>query len=52
MLNVLVHLIGALQFSYSVYYDWSYVHIPREMPNGSRFGGKFVFLTFWNAVRL
>ena len=51
MLRILVHMLGALQFSYSVYYDWNYVEIPKTVSNiGSAYGGKFKFLTFWDAV--
>lgn len=51
MLRILVHLLGALQFSYSVYYDWNYVVIPPSVSNiGSAYGGKFKFLTFWDAI--
>lgn len=50
MIRKLIHLLAALQFSYSVYYDWTYVKIPVEISNGTKFGGKFVFLTFWDAV--
>lgn len=47
----LFHAVGALQFSYSVYYDYTYVIVPKEVaPIMSAYGGKFKFLTFWDAV--
>lgn len=53
VMRALIHLIGCLQFSYSVYYDWNYVVIPISVsPMGSGYGGKLKFLTFWNAVSL
>lgn len=45
------HVVGAVQFSYSVFYDYFYVVVPKEVfPLMQAFGGKFKFLTFWNAV--
>lgn len=54
-LVILFHLIGALQFGYSVYYDYNYVHIPKELRVETRnmsnnYGGKFKYLTFIDAV--
>lgn len=56
-LVILFHLIGAVQFGYSVYYDYTYVHIPQELREESRrmsntYGGKFKYLTFIDAVSL
>jgi hypothetical protein len=51
--RIFVHAVAALMFGYSVYYDWYFVHIPKELsPASSGFGGKFKYLTFWDAVRL
>lgn len=45
------HVLAAVQFSYSVYYDFMFVVVPKEVfPIMSAFGGKFKFLTFWDAV--
>lgn len=45
------HVVGAVQFSYSVFYDYFYVVVPKEVfPLMQAFGGKFKFLTFWDAV--
>lgn len=51
VIRALIHLLGCLQFSYSVYYDWNYVVIPISVSQmGSGYGGKLKFLTFWNAI--
>lgn len=47
------HVISCAQFSFAVYYDYMYVVVPRratEMFSG--YGGKFKFLTFWDAVSI
>lgn len=45
------HVVGAVQFSYSVFYDYFYVMVPKEVfPLMQAFGGKFKFLTFWDAI--
>lgn len=50
-LTIVFHIIAAIQFSYSVYYDWMFVVVPKDIfPIMSAFGGKFKFLTFWDAV--
>lgn len=52
-LRVVLHLIGALQFWYAIYYDFSFVHLPQDLRgtlNTSNFGGKFKYLTVLNAV--
>ncbi|XP_049856042.1 androgen-induced gene 1 protein-like isoform X1 [Schistocerca gregaria] len=49
--KITFHLVGAAQFSFSVFYDWTFVKIPIEVSRmGSGFGGKLQFLTFWNAI--
>lgn len=46
------HVFAAVQFSYSVYYDYMFVLVPKDVfPIMSAFGGKFKFLTFWDAVK-
>jgi len=53
IIRVLIHVVGCLQFSYSVYYDWNYVVIPLSASTmGSGYGGKLQFLTYWDAVSL
>lgn len=53
IIRVLIHVVGFLQFSYSVYYDWNYVVIPLSASTmGSGYGGKLKFLTNWDAVSL
>ncbi|XP_055613176.1 androgen-induced gene 1 protein-like isoform X3 [Uranotaenia lowii] len=50
-LRTLMHFITAVQFIYSVYYDFTYVHFPPEMRRpGGEFGGKLKFLTVWDAI--
>ena len=50
-LRILVHLTAAVQFSYSIYYDYTYVHFPVSDKNmHNPFGGKFKYLTFLDAV--
>lgn len=52
-LRTLVHLIGAVHFSYGIFYDFSYVYPPKDhiaynaIPS---FGGKFRYLTILGAV--
>jgi hypothetical protein len=50
----LFHFIALVQFSYAVYYDFNYVHVPGEAlkSNRTKFGGKFKFLTFIDAVKI
>lgn len=51
-LRTLMHFIVAVQFSYGIYYDFTYVHFPPGMLRpGGEFGGKLKFLTVWDAVR-
>ncbi|XP_055386044.1 androgen-induced gene 1 protein-like [Condylostylus longicornis] len=54
-LKTLVHLIAFVQFSYAIYYDYTYVHAKQlehqhKLPAAKPFGGKFKFLTFIDAV--
>lgn len=50
-LRILVHLTAAVQFSYGIYYDYTYVKFPESKSNmHSSFGGKFKYLTFINVV--
>lgn len=53
LMITIFHIIGAVQFSFSVFYDYTYVVVPKEVfPLMGAFGGKFKFLTFWNAVSI
>ncbi|CAH2215953.1 jg18168, partial [Pararge aegeria aegeria] len=52
MLRVLFHLLGAIQFSYGCYYDYTYVQIPSTSTTVTTFGGKFKYLTYLNAMLL
>jgi len=47
----LMHLIAAIIFWYAVYFDVMHVTIPETQHRmGNRFGGKFKYLTFIDAV--
>ena len=49
----LMHLIAAIQFIYSVYFDFKYVHPPKNQDfklHQDDYGGKLKFLTIWDAV--
>lgn len=51
VLSTVIHVVGCAQFSYSVYFDWYHVKVPREKSHvGNGFAGKFQYLTFWDAV--
>ncbi|XP_034834440.1 androgen-induced gene 1 protein-like [Maniola hyperantus] len=50
MLKVWFHLIGAIQFFYGCYYDYTYVKIPSTSTTFTEFGGKFKYLTYLNAM--
>lgn len=52
-LRTLMHFILVVQFSYGIYYDFTYVHFPPEMKRpGGEFGGKLKYLTVWDAVSI
>ncbi|XP_015601866.1 androgen-induced gene 1 protein isoform X2 [Cephus cinctus] len=45
------HVIAFLQFAFAVYYDYTYIVIPRSVAKmHSAYGGKFKFLTFLDAI--
>ncbi|XP_049871954.1 androgen-induced gene 1 protein-like [Pectinophora gossypiella] len=50
LLRTLFHLIGAIQFGYGCYYDYTYVNIPSTSTKVTHFGGKFKYLTYLNAM--
>ncbi|KAF0752952.1 androgen-induced gene 1 protein-like, partial [Aphis craccivora] len=48
-----VHLSGAVLFTYSLYYYYTYVNIPARLnPLDEAIGGKFKYLTFCNMITL
>ncbi|EDW76138.1 uncharacterized protein Dwil_GK14825, isoform A [Drosophila willistoni] len=54
-LRTLLHLIAAVQFSYGIFYDYSYVEFPVNINDNAKpmhhpFGGKFKYLTFLDAI--
>lgn len=47
------HIIAFAKFSFAVYYDYMYTIIPDGVnKTHSGYGGKFKFLTFWDAVSI
>ncbi|EFN65173.1 hypothetical protein EAG_05722 [Camponotus floridanus] len=45
------HAVTFLQFAFAVFYDYTYTIVPYNVTRVHRaFGGKFKFLTFWDAV--
>lgn len=44
----LMHFIAVVQYFYAIYYDFVYVNVPSK--NKSKFGGKFKYLTYLDAV--
>ncbi|OAD58277.1 Androgen-induced 1 protein [Eufriesea mexicana] len=45
------HIISCVQFSFGVYYDYTYVNVPSSiLKTQNAFGGKFKYLTFWDAI--
>ncbi|XP_076675291.1 androgen-induced gene 1 protein isoform X2 [Andrena cerasifolii] len=45
------HVISCVQFAFSVYYDYTYVIVPPTLSRmHNSYGGKFKFLTFWDAI--
>ncbi|XP_014468943.1 PREDICTED: androgen-induced gene 1 protein-like isoform X3 [Dinoponera quadriceps] len=45
------HVITFLQYAFAVYYDYTYTIVPHNVLKGhGAFGGKFKFLTFWDAI--
>lgn len=48
----LFHLIGVLHYAYAIFYDVYFV-FPEEVKfRKYSFGGKFIYLTFWDTVSL
>jgi len=47
------HAVTFLQFAFAVFYDYTYTIVPYNVTRVHRaFGGKFKFLTFWDAVSI
>ncbi|XP_029176526.1 androgen-induced gene 1 protein-like isoform X1 [Nylanderia fulva] len=45
------HAVTFLQFAFAVFYDYTYTIVPYNVTRvHSAFGGKFKFLTFWDAI--
>lgn len=54
-LKNILHLIAAVQFSFGIYYDFTYVYPPKDHVAYhaiASFGGKFRYLTILGAVRM
>ncbi len=48
-MQLLVHLLGLLNYSYGIYFEWFVVDIPESLSRTRRlFGGPWKYLTFWN----
>lgn len=47
------HVAAFVQFFFAVYYDYTYTRVPPQIGKvHNAYGGKFKFLTFWDAVRI
>ncbi|XP_011155289.2 androgen-induced gene 1 protein isoform X2 [Harpegnathos saltator] len=45
------HVITFLQYAFAVYYDYTFTIVPQNVTKvHGAFGGKFKFLTFWDAI--
>lgn len=52
-INKCVHLSGAVLFTYSLHYYFTYVNIPAHLnPLDEAIGGKLKYLTFCNMVSI
>ncbi|KZC04567.1 Androgen-induced gene 1 protein [Dufourea novaeangliae] len=50
-LLIVVHVFSCVQFTFAVYYDYMHVVVPHQVTKMfSGYGGKFKFLTFWDAI--
>ncbi|XP_014205057.1 androgen-induced gene 1 protein-like [Copidosoma floridanum] len=50
-LLVVFHAAAFAQFFFAVYYDYTYTRVPVQIGKvHNAYGGKFKFLTFWNAI--
>lgn len=50
LLIILFHLFGILHYAYAIFYDYMYVFPEEVKIRKYSFGGKFVYLTFWDTV--
>ncbi|XP_072944860.1 androgen-induced gene 1 protein-like [Epargyreus clarus] len=50
LLKAIFHLIGAVQFCYGCYYDYTFVRIPSTSTTVTPFGGKLKYLTYLDAM--
>lgn len=47
------HAVTCLQYAFAVYYDHTYTIVPHNVTSmHNAYGGKFKFLTFWDAVSI
>lgn len=51
-LLIVFHAITCVQFAFAVYYDYMHAILPPSLAKANDFGGKFKFLTFWDAVSI
>lgn len=50
---IIFHATACVLFAFGVYYDYAHVIIPKEAGRThGAYGGKFKFLTFWDAVSI
>ena len=50
ILIILFHILAILHYSYAIFYDYVFV-FPEEIKiRQMSFGGKFIYLTFWDTV--
>lgn len=47
------HAVTFLQYAFAVFYDYTYTIVPDNVTSvHNAYGGKFKFLTFWDAVSI
>ena len=47
------HAVTFLQYAFAVFYDYTYTIVPHDVKSvHNAYGGKFKFLTFWDAVSI
>jgi len=47
------HAVTFLQYAFAVFYDYTYTIVPHNVTSVHNvYGGKFKFLTFWDAVSI
>lgn len=50
VLYPLFHLFGVIHYAYAIFYDYTYVFPEEVKIRGFSYGGKFIYLTFWDTV--